>query len=246
MLKPLTPALYIIKTGDTLAQLRAQHGDFEDWIQAGLEGQGLPVRTMDPRSQDGWPAQAQVAAVVVTGSPAMVTDRAQWSERTAAWLALQVRLEVPVLGICYGHQLLAHALGGVVGQHPQGMEIGSVEVQCTPQAASDPLFAALPQRFQAHVVHQQSVLRLPAGATVLAFNAHEPHQAFRAGRHAWGVQFHPEFTQAVMQGYLDLLGRQAADATDPGHAVETPQAAALLARFARWAHAQHTQAPLAR
>lgn len=238
MLTHSTPALYIIKTGDTLPALKTRYGDFEDWIERGLQGQGLPVRTIDPRTQAEWPAQAQVAGVVVTGSPAMVTDRAGWSERTAGWLALQVGQEVPVLGICYGHQLLAHALGGVVGEHPQGIEIGTVAVQSTEAAASDPVFSALPAQFLAQSVHEQSVLRLPPGATVLARNAHEPHQAFRAGRAAWGVQFHPEFSRAVMQDYLDLEGGQAPGAASPARADETPEAAALLPRFARWVHSR--------
>lgn len=236
---PTTPALYIIKTGDTLPALQTQHGDFEDWIERGLQGQGLPVRTIDPRTQAEWPAQAQIAGVVVTGSPAMVTDRAEWSERTAAWLALQVGQDVPVLGICYGHQLLAHALGGAVGHHPQGIEIGTVAVQSTEAAASDPVFGALPAQFQAQVVHEQSVLRLPPGATVLARNGHEPHQAFRVGPHAWGVQFHPEFSRTVMQDYLDLLGSKKPGAASPGPADDTPEAAALLPRFARWVHSRH-------
>lgn len=235
---PLPPALYIIKTGDTLPSLRTQHGDFEDWIERGLQGQGLPVRTLDPRTAADWPAPAQVAGVVVTGSPAMVTDRAEWSERTAAWLARQVESEVPVLGICYGHQLLAHALGGTVGHHPQGIEIGTVVVRRTQAAAGDPLFGALPARFPAQVVHEQSVLRLPPGTTVLACNDHEPHQAFRVGQHAWGVQFHPEFSRAVMQDYLDLHAREQPGAAGPAPAGETPEAAALLRRFARWVHSR--------
>lgn len=243
----LPPALYIIKTGDTLPALQTQYGDFEDWIAHGLQGQGLPVRTVDPRTaaKDEWPAQAQIAGVVVTGSSAMVTDRADWSERTAAWLALQVRQQVPVLGICYGHQLLAHALGGIVGPHPQGIEIGTEAVQCTEAAAGDALFGTVPAEFQAQVVHEQSVLRLPPGATVLARNAHDPHQAFRVGGHAWGVQFHPEFSRAVMQDYLDLLVQEQPGAAIPAPAGETPEAAALLPRFARWVAQQAGVPPTA-
>ncbi|MEZ4555438.1 MAG: gamma-glutamyl-gamma-aminobutyrate hydrolase family protein [Caldilineaceae bacterium] len=57
----------------------------------------------------------------MTGSHSMVTDRAAWSERSADWLRAVVAAEWPVLGICFGHQLLAHAWGGVVGP---GIEMG--------------------------------------------------------------------------------------------------------------------------
>ena len=86
-----------------------------------LRGEALP----DPRS---------VRAVVVTGSAAMVTSREPWSERTAAWLCETVEVKTPVLGICYGHQLLAHALGGRVEDNPQGRHIGTVDVTLTDAA----------------------------------------------------------------------------------------------------------------
>lgn len=82
---------------------------------------------------------------------------------------------MPALGICYGHQLLGHALGGTVGNHPDGGEFGTVEVRLLPEAAADPLFAGLPAVFPAQLFHRQSVLYLPSGAQVLASSQREPH-----------------------------------------------------------------------
>src|SRR3546814_6485680 len=93
----------------------------------------------------------------------------------------------------YGHQLLAHALGGEVGDNPNGRKMGTVAVDLLPAAADDPLFTGLPDRFLAQATHQQSVLRAPEGATVLARSDHDDCHAFRWGEAAWGVQFHPEF-----------------------------------------------------
>src|SRR5690348_8631928 len=76
-----------------------------------------------------------IAGVVVTGSHSMVSHREPWSERAAQWLAGVVESDrVPVLGICYGHQLLAHALGGEAGDHPAAIEIGTVQVRTTEAA----------------------------------------------------------------------------------------------------------------
>ena len=234
--------LVIVKLGDTVQALRERRGDFENWIAAGLGTQTLPILVIDPRRGDALPAPGTLSGAVVTGSHAMVSHREPWSERTAEWLAQLVAHGTPVLGICYGHQLLAHALGGEAGDHPQGIEIGTVTVTLDEAAASDPLLQGLPAEFPAHVVHLQSALRLPEGAVRLAGNAHEPVQAFRVGEHAWGVQFHPEFDADAMRGYIDhLAGELEAGGADPaalrGSVADTPAAAALLGRFARIAEA---------
>lgn len=102
-------SLCALKVGATFPALVARLGGFEDWIIQRLGPvQGRTARVIDPRS-DALPDPASLAGVVITGSHAMVSDRAPWSEACAAWLA------AAVLGICDGHQLLAHALGGAVG-----------------------------------------------------------------------------------------------------------------------------------
>ncbi|MDH6166331.1 GMP synthase (glutamine-hydrolyzing) [Variovorax boronicumulans] len=239
--------LVIVKLGDTHAVLRERRGDFENWIAAGLDSQTLPIVVIDPRRGDMLPAPDSIAGAVLTGSHAMVSHREPWSERTAEWLAQLVAHNTPVLGICYGHQLLAHALGGEAGDHPQGIEIGTVTVALDEAAATDPLLRDLPPEFPAHVVHLQSALRLPEGAVRLAGNAHEPVQAFRVGESAWGVQFHPEFDAETMRGYIHMLADNLkAGGADPAALREsvgdTDTAAALLGRFARIAEARQVPA----
>ncbi len=117
---------------------------------------------------------------------AFVTDHADWSERSAAWLRQTAHAGLPVFGICYGHQLLAHALGGEVAYNPAGRESGTIELELQPQAAQDPLFQGLPQHFAAHATHLQTVLRAPEGAQVLARSPLDGCHAFRWGRQAWG------------------------------------------------------------
>ncbi len=114
-------------------------------------------------------------------------DRVPWSEVLAAWVAEAVPMGIPVLGVCYGHQLLAHALGGEVDYHPAGPEVGTVPVRLTPAARTDPLFARLPETFYAHATHAQSVLRLPAAAVHLAGNDYEPHHAAGSAGGAGGA-----------------------------------------------------------
>lgn len=201
-------SLVIFKAGDTFADLAAEIGDFEQWIQAGLGQTALPVVVIDPRKDDALPPSSTVAGAIITGSHAMVTDREAWSENLAAWLRNAVTDQVPVLGICYGHQLLAHALGGEVSHHPVGLEIGTVAVKLNEAAREDALLGDMPDTFPAQVVHRQSVRKLPPGATLLGGNEFEPHQAYRVGDRAWGVQFHPEFSPQAMAAYVKHMSKQ--------------------------------------
>jgi GMP synthase (glutamine-hydrolysing) len=174
--------------------------------------------------------------IVVTGSPAMVSDRESWSESTGAWLAKAVEQGVPVLGVCYGHQLLAQSLGGKVGYHPDGRESGTYEVNLHDSAKGDPLVEGLPRTFKAQLTHRQAVLELPANAVLLASNNFERHQAFRVGACAWGVQFHPEITADIMRAYLsaqapDMLKEGLSPDSLMNQVEEAPYAASLLQRF---------------
>jgi GMP synthase (glutamine-hydrolysing) len=180
--------------------------------------------------------------VLVTGSGAMVTERREWSERSAAWLREAAHAGTPVFGICYGHQLLAHALGGEVGDNPSGREMGTVGIELHPHASDDPLFGNLPPRFVAQATHLQSVLQAPEGARVLARSALDDCHAFRWGESAWGVQFHPEFSTTHMRGYVhakhEALAREGGCAQRLSRTVRaTPHARRVLRRFVRHAQA---------
>ncbi|MFL1483049.1 glutamine amidotransferase [Marinobacter sp. LN3S78] len=232
-------SLLILKTGSTYPTIRQTFGDFEDWFLRHLEGAANLVvrdvtRERPPDSVTDW------LGVVVTGSPAMVTEQAAWSEQTAAWLREAIGQGVPVLGVCYGHQLLAHAFGGRVGFREQGRESGTFQIGLNTDGERDPLLGQLPAEFSAHLTHAQSVLELPTEASLLARSDGEPHQAFRIGQHAWGVQFHPEFDERIMKGYLETQARDLeGEGQDPvallANVRQTPQATSLLRRFADYA-----------
>ena len=237
---PQTPLL-ILKTGSAHAHIREVMGDFDDWIATGLRAGGATaVETRDAQSGTLPRPPGDYAGVVLTGSHAMVSEREPWSEALVPWLQAAVAAGTPVLGICYGHQLLAHALGGEVTHHPDGVEIGTVTVERHAASKDDPLLGGLPERFPAQAVHWQSVRRLPADAVLLAGSAHEAHHAFRVGERAWGVQFHPEFSDAALRAYLDglepVLAQEGLDAAQIATALKpTPEAASVLPRFAQLA-----------
>ena len=228
----------IIKTGSTYPQIRNHYGDFEDWISQGL-GSATPVWVINAPEGDVLPEASALAGVIITGSHAMVTDQAGWMTGLIHWLerAIQQHPALPMLGLCFGHQLLAQALGGEVADNPMGIEVGTVALRLTRAGHQDALLSAMENHPWAQVVHKQSVLTPPPDAAVLASNVHDACQAFRYGDRVWGVQFHPEFSADVMRAYLqalsgDSLTQQQVD-TYLQEVRECEDASSILAGFAR-------------
>ncbi|MBW8368862.1 MAG: glutamine amidotransferase [Arenimonas sp.] len=191
----------ILETGTPIPALR-RHGGFGHWIRVAAGLSGRQARSCFVAAGEPLPSAGDYAGVLVTGSGAMVTDRSDWSERSADWLRDAAHAGLPLFGICYGHQLLAHALGGSVGYNPRGREMGTVPVAALADASADPLFGGLGGQFAAHTTHLQSVLAPPPQAAVLARSDRDDCQAFRWGEATWGVQFHPEFSTRMMRGYI--------------------------------------------
>jgi GMP synthase (glutamine-hydrolysing) len=230
------PEMCIFKLGSTFAQTARALGDFDAWTARAFAQTDLRVRVVDVEHGEAPPVFSRCAGVVMTGSHAMVTDDLHWSVGLEGWLRGALDEAIPILGVCYGHQLLARAAGGRVDYHPAGREIGTVEIHTLPAAADDPLFLSVPSPFLAHATHAQSVLELPPGAMHLAMNDFEHIHAFRLGEHAWGVQFHPEFDARIMRAYIDALAEQiTALGRDTeslrSEVADTPVAAGILRRF---------------
>jgi GMP synthase (glutamine-hydrolysing) len=129
-----------------------------------------------------------IDGIVVTGSRSSVYGDEEWIDPLVEWVRAAVAdHDLPALGVCFGHQTLATALGGRV-EHMGDYEIGYREIG---REDDDPVLSGLDDRFLAFTTHQDAVVELPPGATRIAANDYGV-QGFRHGR-AWGVQFHPEY-----------------------------------------------------
>jgi GMP synthase-like glutamine amidotransferase len=137
----------------------------------------------------------EYGAVLVFGGAMHVDqeDRYGWLGDELELLRRLLARDVPLLGVCLGGQLLARALGAPVRRMPSP-EVGWFDVRLTNEAADDPVFGGLPERFCSFQWHSYH-FELPAGAVPLARND-RCLQAFRAGGSAWGIQFHAEVTGA--------------------------------------------------
>jgi GMP synthase (glutamine-hydrolysing) len=195
----------VLRAGDAPAPIAARRGEFFDWIRR-ASGKAWPGDWLehDLRAEAPPPPPGDVEAVVVTGSAASVTERAAWMLRAEAYLRDVAEARVPLLGICFGHQLLAQALGGRVERNPRGREIGTVALRASPNAEDDPVLGGAREGL-VNMTHVDTVIALPPRATVLARTERDEVAAFRVGE-AWGVQFHPEIDGEVMRGYVEVRG----------------------------------------
>ena len=233
-----TPRLVIVQTGTAADALREAHGDYPRWFMKAL-GYELPVVRAHEGEKLG--DRLQCDGVIVTGSPLSVMERAPWMEELGQRLLRVGHSGTPVLGVCFGHQLLARAAGGEVILNPRGREIGTVQVQLTQAGTRDPLFAWArgSSEISCQATHVDAVDPLPPGATLLASNENSPAQAYRLSETIACVQFHPEMTPDAMRELIasraDKIAAEGLDAQALVNAVRATESAALLKAFAEQA-----------
>lgn len=217
--------------------------DVAQWIEDGIGPRGgaengagalefvrwLAVRETDPPGGD-------FDAVVISGSPASVYDDEPWIERLRVAIRDWAEADVPILGICFGHQAVVDALGGKVEKNPQGWEVGTQTVALTEAATGDPIFRDLPESLEVMESHQDVVTEPPAGAVCLAGNEMNRYQALAIGKNIRTVQFHPEYTPEHIRFLLEprrerlkQIGVDMDAAMNGIH--DTPKSRSLLRKF---------------
>jgi len=213
---------------------------------AGTLGDVLRERGIEARTVHGYAGEpvprslGDAAGMVILGGPMGGPDRHRYPflDDEIALIGDALAQNAPVLGICLGGQLLAHALGASVGKAPRP-EIGWFPLRLTEAARQDRLWAALPSPCPAFHWHEDA-FALPPGAALLASSALTPCQAFRSGASAYGLQCHLEVTDALIETWLrvwaDELPAGAADAILSQARQELPgMERAARAVFGAWA-----------
>jgi GMP synthase (glutamine-hydrolysing) len=232
--------LTVLRAGDVAAPVAARRGQFFGWIRREVapvwDGEWIEHDLRDEASSRPDPESA--AGFIITGSSSSVTERASWMLRAEALIRRLVERRVPLFGICFGHQMIAEALGGKVAKNPRGREIGTVSVRIRRQMqeCADPILTGLPLPFAANATHVDTVSVLPPGATVLAETDLDAHAIYVVGETTKCVQFHPEFDGDAMRGYIDarsaLITAEGLDlAAIRTRASDTPDGATTLRNF---------------
>jgi GMP synthase (glutamine-hydrolysing) len=234
--------LLLYKTGQTHPSLLPDIGDYECWFRRVLDGHA----TLEVHRAFDAPKHplAGYDGMIITGSPQSLVQPEPWMLDAAELVRNAKCSGLPILGVCFGHQLIAYAFGSTVRKNPRGWEIGTTTVELTEEGRRDPLFKDLPAQLRVNQSHQDEVCELAANVRHLAGNEHTAAQSIAVGDAVRGVQFHPEMNSFVVKRIIDY--RRAIlqdDAANRGRAFcvdttinkvcDTPHAESVLTNFAR-------------
>jgi len=162
-------------------------------LAAALRDYGHRLRVIELHAGAAVPADLDdTDGIVATGGAYSANDNEPWMEPEMKLLAMADEVQLPVIGICLGSQVLARALGGEVGPMEGGIELGWHEVALTPAGAEDPLYAGIAWTSMQFHWHQDQVTKVPDGARVLATSQRCQTQAWACGLRTYGFQYHPE------------------------------------------------------
>ncbi len=183
-------------TSPTVLVVQHEESTGPGWFGRWLRDAGVVLDIAHPYRDGSLPALTAYDGLLVLGGamgPAE-DDRCPWLPATRALMADAVGRSLPTFGICLGGELLAIAGGGQVTRGRHGPELGVRPLWPRPEAADDPLFGAVDVTASVVQWHWEEISALPESAVWLVAGDDYPHQAFRLGSAAWGVQGHPEVT----------------------------------------------------
>ena len=195
----------IITCGPGIDEVKSLYGQASDWIQTKLSKYDIKIKVVKGYEKelldiddDAW---------IITGSAHSVYENLDWISYIKSNLLNMLSANKPVLGICFGHQLIADTFGGKVELNKNGWELGSCTIDLKKESANCPLYKNMKNPLDVYQSHQDIVTEIPKESVLLAQNEMGV-QSFVYKDIFYGVQFHPEFTFEVMQKYLAIRYRK--------------------------------------
>jgi GMP synthase (glutamine-hydrolysing) len=193
--------ILIIKCGDTMPQIKMQFGDFEDWIIkiSGLTEENFKIFNLPCGDQLRRPDE--FSAAIITDSHLSTNQRIPWFKQLKDWIVMARYSNFPVLGIGFGHHIMAEALGGKVSRNNSGLFLGTSFIHVSPAGKTSPLFRNAGSSFDSYLNYTRHVSYLPDGIDILASNISGTIMAFRINK-LTGIQFHPEIPEKAFKMYV--------------------------------------------
>lgn len=193
----------VLKAGTASRRTRERMGDLDVQFRELLGQPGQQWETFDAEHGQLPPDPSALDALVITGSPASINDDDPWIAALLEAIRVAHAADVPLLGICFGLQAVALALGGRVQPNPDGWDLGLVAVELTAAGRRYGPLAGAPQPLRMLESHSDIVVAAPPGAVVLAASARTPVEVFTLGERVLCLQGHPEMDNEMVRELLE-------------------------------------------
>jgi len=192
----------ILSAGPGLPEIVTKYGHSSNWIPDILSKYNIDFIERkvynndlgDIDEADGW---------IITGSKYSIYEDISWIDDLKLYVSKLIDTNKYILGICFGHQLLAHCLGAKVKKNPLGWELGSYKISLSKEGLKHHLFSGILDNDVVYESHQDMVCHMPEDLISLA-STEKSNQSFVYGNNIFGVQFHPEFSWEVTRMLMDL------------------------------------------
>ena len=165
--------------------------------------------------------------LLITGALFSVLEMPKLEE-ISVWIREIHKRKIPILGVCFGHQLIAHAFGGKIAKNSKGWEFGTVDVEILDK--NEPIFRGILNPLSAQSTHEDVIIENPPNAKILAKSEITENQAMKIGNTTFGVQFHPEISAKIIKTVVKLQTTESFYVTH--EIIETPIASKILQNFA--------------
>ena len=179
--------------------------DDSKWFMESIDGgirDGLTLTNIIAYKNSQFPSPENISGMIIGGSEYMLSSgNDPWVNRLKNYIENAAGKNTPILGVCFGHQLLGQTFGATI-KNKNPREFGTVKITLSEQGRKDKLFRGLDNRLDVLMAHGDTVENLTPAIHSLAFNDYTQNQAIAINDNIRGVQFHPEFSVEIMKALL--------------------------------------------